>query len=196
MVDKDKKRRAEIITSLLAAYGQASDGERIAEYVKTFRNIPPELLEAVCEKLKIQSNFVPSIAEIVDGLRSLIGSANEKQRVKPWNEAQAEIAKGISRTWFRGCLGEIPPDHPDYGQACEPMWSTPEIKAAVDSYGMDNLALVLAKDMPVVWAQLRKAYESACASKQDKAVNAYILGARSEKLSEIVGGLSDKMMLE
>ena len=95
-------------------------------------------------------------------------------RVKTWAEAQKEIAAGMTRTWFKGCLGE-PVSKEDYGKPCAPMWTTPEIAAAVDSYGFDNLCRALESDMPIVWAQLRKAYEAATTRKAEKEINEPLL---------------------
>ena len=98
-------------------------------------------------------------------------------------------------TWFKGCLGEIPPTHEDYGKSCEPMWSTPEVKATVDSYGYDNLGRCLEADMPVVWAQLRKAYEQICKRKEETAVNKYVLKQGEDELKKLTSGLSKKMIV-
>lgn len=134
----DKERKVKIITKFFALYGQAGDGERIAAYVRIFNDIPAELLQMACDQQALRSKFLPSVAELVEGMRSLIGTVDDTRRVKPWNEAQREIQQGITRTWFHGCLGESVPDEL-YGKSCDPKWSTPEIKAAVDSYGFGNI---------------------------------------------------------
>ena len=190
----DKKRKVEIITRFFALYGQAGDGERIAAYVRMFNDIPAELLQMACDQQALRSKFLPSVAELVEGMRSLIGTIDETRRVKPWNEAQKEMQEGITRTWFHGCLGE-PVSDEDYGKPCEPKWSTPEVKAAVDSYGFDNIGKVLESDMPIVWAQLRKAYESACERKQELTVNTHVLGKDAQKLSEMVSKISGNMKM-
>lgn len=190
----DKKRKVEIITKFFALYGQAGDGERIAEYVRMFTDIPVELLQMACDQQALRSKFLPSVAELVEGMRSLIGSVDNKRRVKPWHEAQKEIQEGITRTWFHGCLGE-PVSDEDYGKPCEPKWSTAEIKEAVDSYGFCNLGKALESDMPIIWAQLRKAYESACARKQEIIINKNVLEKDAQKFSEMVGRISGNMKM-
>lgn len=190
----DKKRKVEIITKFFALYGQAGDGERIAEYVRMFTDIPVELLQMACDQQALRSKFLPSVAELVEGMRSLIGTVDDTRRVKPWNEAQREIQKGITMTWFHGCLGEPVPDEL-YGKSCDPKWSTPEVKAAVDSYGFCNLGKALESDMPIIWAQLRKAYESACARKQEIIVNKHVLEKDAQKFSEMVGRISGNMKM-
>lgn len=190
----DKKRKVEIITRFFALYGQAGDGERIAAYVRMFNGIPADFLQMACDQQALRSKFLPSVAELVEGMRSLIGSVDNRRRVKPWHEAQKEIQEGITRTWFHGCLGE-PVSDEDYGKPCEPKWSTAEIKEAVDSYGFCNLGKALESDMPIIWAQLRKAYESACVRKQEIIVNKHVLEKDAQKLSEMVGRISGNMKM-
>ena len=168
-------------------YGKENEEERIKAYAQKLQEIPLDVLKAVLNKLVLTSKFVPSIAEIIEAGYSLLEDV-KGEKTKTWQEAQTEISKGLSRTWFVGCLGEVPFDHPDFGKPCDPMWSTPEIKAAVDSYGLDNLNRVLEEDMPTVWAQLRRAYEQACQRKDEAMVNSYVLGDDA-KLQELVGGI-------
>lgn len=190
----DEKRKVDIITNFFALYGQAGDGERIAAYVRMFRDIPEEFLQMVCDQQALRSKFLPSVAELVEGMRSLIGTIDKTRRVKPWNEAQEEIRRGITRTWYHGCLGENVPAEL-YGKSCDPKWSTPEIKAAVDSYGFDNLGKVLESDMPIVWAQLRKAYEAACEGKQELTANRYALGKDANRFAAMVDTISRNMKM-
>ena len=190
----DEKRKVDIITNFFALYGQAGDGERIAAYVRMFRDIPEEFLQMACDQQALRSKFLPSVAELVEGMRSLIGTVDDTRRVKPWNEAQREIQKGITMTWFHGCLGEPVPDEL-YGKSCDPKWSTPEVKAAVDSYGFDNIGKVLESEMPIVWSQLRKAYESACERKQERTANRYALGKDAKRLAARVDTISRNMKM-
>lgn len=180
-----------IINLLFAAYPQASKNEETVNvYVSMLEDIPAPLLNKTIKKCICDQKFLPSVAEIREAAMSLMGTVDPSRKVKTWQDAQAEISKGLSRTWFVGCLGEVPFDHPDFGKPCDPMWSTPEIKAAVDSYGLDNLNRVLEEDMPTVWAQLRRAYEQACQRKDEAVVNSYVLDSDAKlkaKLQELVG---------
>ena len=182
------KRTVQSITTLFMAYGK-NEPERMAIYCKMLADVPADVLSATVEKAVIQNKFLPTIAELREAVKSLCGSVNASQRVKPWVEAQKEIQKGITRTWFHGCLGEDVPDEL-YGKTCDPKWSTPEIKAAVDSYGFDNLGKVLENDMPIVWAQLRNAYEQACNASKEKETNAFVLNGREQQFKELVGKVS------
>ena len=193
-MDKERIDKTKYIASLFAAFGQSGDGARIAIYYRMLKDVPLEALKLAIDKLILESKYLPTIAEIREALKALMEETNGT-RVKTWQEAQAEIAKGITRSWFHGCLGEDVPDDL-YGKPCEPKWSTPEIKAAVDSYGMDNIAMVNASDMPIVWSQLRKAYEQACQRKKEKEVNTYVLEKGGEKLQALTNSLSDKLLLK
>ena len=179
------KRQAQAITTLFLAFGKQNETDRMALYCKALSDVPGEVLQKVVEKSVNTCEYLPSIAMLRESLRSLIGSVDESKRVKPWVEVQKEIQQGLSKTWYVGCMGEVPFDDQRFGQPCEPMWSTPEVKAAVDSYGLDNLNKVLESDMPIVWSQLRKAYEQACATKKETETNTRVLAG--SELKQLVG---------
>ncbi len=181
-----KAQMVKIITLMFTCYGQGNEAERIAAYVQMLGDIPVELLDKVCRKAIQQCKYLPSIAELREAAQSLIGTLDDSQNVKNWAEAQKEILKGMSRTWYHGCMGEIPITDPRYGLPCEPIWSKPEIAAAVDAYGFENLQRVLASDMPMVWAQLRRLYEQACQRKDEVAVNELVLSGDAARLKQIV----------
>ena len=175
-----------IIDTLYAAYHkQDKQGKDV--YVAMLEDIPSELLRKTVKKIILEQTFLPSIAEIRAAAMSLLATVDPSRKVKTWQEAQQEILAGIGRTWYCGCLGEIPMDHPDFGKPCEPMWSTPEIKAAVDAYGFKNFQTVDAENMPTVWAQLRRLYEQACQSKAEDQTNRYVIGQDVDKLQQAVG---------
>ena len=172
----DRQKTAKIIASMFSCYGQAGDGVRIASYTNVLCDIPTDILSKVCRKLLCESKFVPSIAEILEASRSLMGTIDESTRTKTWDEAQKEIQKGIRMTWFHGCLGEDVPDEL-YGKSCEPKWSTDEIRQTVETYGFDNIGNSREDDMPIVWSQLRRIYETICRRKREESVNKFVLGA-------------------
>lgn len=186
MTNQERISRTKTITLMFTCYGQGSDAERIVAYVNMLSDIPLNILDKACQKAISQSKFLPSIAEIIEAGRGLV-EEQTGNRTKTWAEAQNEIRQGLTRTWFHGCLGEPVPDEL-YGKSCEPKWSTPEVKAAVDSYGYENIGKVLESDMPIVWAQIRKAYEQACNRKREAEMNGYLLGGGNEikSLSESI----------
>jgi hypothetical protein len=175
---------------LFMAYPQAAKNEDTMNvYATMLADVPVGLLNKTIKKCICEQKFLPSIAEIRQAAQSLMGAVDPSRRVKTWTEAQAEILRGISRTWYHGCLGEIPDDDPRFGQSCDPMWSTPEIKAAVDSFGFETLCQSPVDDMSTVLAQLRRLYEQACQRKEETAVNSYVLGDDAERLQQLVGGI-------
>lgn len=183
------KLKVKAITTLFMAYGKQNETERIALYCKLLEDIPAEVLQKIVEKTVNESDYLPSVARLREAGRSLMGSVDAAKRVKPWVEVQKEIQQGLSRTWYHGCMGEVPFDDPNFGKPCEPMWSTPEVKATVDSYGLDNMNKVLESDMPIVWSQLRKAYVQACETKKEKEVNTHVLaGTEFTALASKVSG--------
>ena len=147
---------------------------RIATYTKVLGDIPTDILSKACRKLLLESKFLPSIAEIVEASRSLMGTM-VGNKVLSWADAQKEIQQGINRTWFHGCLGEDVPDDL-YGKSCEPKWSTDEIKETIEAYGIDNIGKANESDMPIVWSQLRKIYETICERKKEENINKFVLG--------------------
>ena len=184
----DKTTNAKIIASMFACFGQGQDGVRIATYVNVLSDIPTDILSKVCRKMILECKFLPSVAEIVEASRSLMGTIDESYRVKPWGEVQKEIQSGIIRTWFHGCLGEdVPADL--YGKPCDPKWSNEDVRQTVEAYGFENIGKAKVDEMPIVWSQLRKIYESICNRKKEESVNRFVLGAGS-----LLGNTSIKMI--
>ena len=172
------KIRTQLTTSFLAVYGCAGDGNMIAAYVQVLQDIPVEILGRAYDKVMLECDKRPVPAIVYKAAKSLLEQHNGTNLL-PWAEVQKEIQQGITRTWYHGCLGEEVSDEL-YGKPCSPKWSRPEVKAVVDTYGFDNLGKCNESDMPIVWSQLRKAYESIVQGKQEKEVNAYVLGGGNE----------------
>ena len=156
----DKTTNAKIIASMFACYGQGQDGVRIAAYTHVLSGIPTEILSRVCKKMILESKFLPSVAEIVDASRSLIGTMDESSRTKPWAEAWAEIEKQMQECFV-------------YAQ---PQFSTKEIEKAVKMYGWHELCETPSKDMRIAKAQLRDMYHEVCERSREESVNNFVLG--------------------
>ena len=100
----DASTNAKIIASMFACYGQGQDGVRIATYTSVLTDIPTDILSKVCRKMILESKFLPSVAEIVEASRSLIGSMDESSRTKTWAEAWQEIEKAVKMYgWHELC---------------------------------------------------------------------------------------------
>ncbi len=169
----DKTTNAKIIASMFACYGQGNDGVRIATYVSVLSEIPTDILSKVCRKMILESKFLPSVAEIVEASKSLIGTMDESSRMKPWAEAWQEIEYQM-RTAF---VYE------------KPVFSTKEIEKAVKCYGWKDLCETPSKDFSIAKAQLRDMYHQICARSKEEMVNSYVLGK-----GNLLGGTTIKMI--
>lgn len=160
----DDVERTEIIGMLFGAYGQSNDGQRQAIYSKMLEDIPTPILRKAVKKIILENKFVPAISEIVEAAKSLVAEVDESKRVKPWHEAWAEIQTQMHDAFVYK----------------KPVFSTPEIEAAVNSFGWIALCTSLEKDMPIVRAQVRQFYENACKRKAEADMNGYVLGTKPE----------------
>lgn len=158
--NNEAEARIRIIATLFGAYGQAVDGQRPSIYVKMLKDIPVNVLERACQKIILENKFLPSIAEVVEASRSLVGTADDDSRIREWDEAWAEIERAMQAT--------------PWGQY--PTFSRPEIAQAVASFGWHDLQMTLAEDMPTVRAQVRRMYEDVCKRTKERGSNEYVLG--------------------
>lgn len=156
----DKEKRGQIVGMLFGAFGQANDAHRQAIYTKVLGDIPNEILSKAVKKLLLESKFLPSIAEIVEASRSLLGTADDANRVREWDEAWAEIEKAMYST---------PDGH-------TPVFSRPEIALTVQCIGWDTLRHCEAREFTNVRAQVRRMYEDVCRRTKEHGSNEYILG--------------------
>ena len=173
----DQKERARIVSVLFKTYGQ-NDKDRQAAYVTVLSEIPNEVLSKACKKLILEQKFFPAVSEVVDACKSLIGTVDDANRVKSWDEAWQEIQTAIQRTpWHK-----------------KPTFSRPEIKIAVNAFGWRELRCSLEAEMPKVRAQVRRFYEDACKRTAEQSLNKYVLGQNSDALlgfNETVKRLSE-----
>ena len=115
----DKTTNAKIIASMFACYGQGQDGVRIAAYTNMLSGIPTEILSRVCKKLILESKFLPTVADIVEASRSLIGTIDESSRTKPWAGKVPRVnGEGPTGEWGRSTFvgrtfpNKMPPQYP------------------------------------------------------------------------------------
>ena len=160
MIECDNVELVGVISSMFSAYGKSSDSARIAVYCKVFVDADIRLLKKAILKILAENKYVPTIADIMDAMKSLEGTLVESHRVKTWEEAWCEInSKMYSTQWGR-----------------LPDWSTPEIAAAVNAFGWQNLHSAMADDMPTIREQLRRFYDDACTRIATTAKNKAVLG--------------------
>lgn len=161
----DQKERARIVSILFKTYGQ-NDKDRLATYVTVLQDIPNEVLSKACKKLILEQKFFPAVSEIVAACKSLIGTVDDANRVKSWDEAWKEIQTAMQRTPWHS----------------KPMFSRPEIEIAINAFGWHELQCSLEADMPKVRAQVRRFYEDACERTAEQALNKFVLGQNSDAL--------------
>ena len=166
---------AKAISVLFGAYGKSDDLSRQLIYCRMCRDIPLDLLKKTVEKLILESRFLPTVAEIVEASKSLLGSMDDNKRIKGWEEAWAEIEKAMHTTaWGR-----------------TPKFSTPEIAKAVDIFGWYNIHTCSSKDFNVIRAQVRDIYKAVCARRIETNTNNYLLGSSPSLLGR---GSSGELM--
>ena len=155
----DKSKKAKAIAMLFGSFGQGGDAERMAIYVEMLQDIPADVLDKVCRKTILECKFLPSIAELLQSARNLIGDMTGNG-TPTWEEAWQQIEYEMQNTFVYG----------------EPQFSHPAIKQAVDSFGWQELCSVLTKDLPIVRAQLRDMYNNICADNRQKEINRHVVG--------------------
>ena len=149
-----------VMAMMFGAFGQGNDINRIKIYAQFLKSFPVGVVEKAVQKVILNCKFLPTIAELTEAIKELSGTANEDLRVKTWEEAWNEIQRKMQST--------------QWGKT--PEWSTPEIKAAGDAFGWNDLQTCLAEDMPTIRAQIRRFYEDACTRLSNQSQNKALLG--------------------
>ncbi len=174
----DKEKRGQIVGMLFGAFGQANDAHRQAIYTKVLGDIPNEILSKAVKKLLLESKFLPSIAEIVEAGRNLLGTADDANRVREWDEAWAEIEKAMYNT---------PDGH-------TPVFSRPEIAQAVASFGWEALRKCKASEFTNTRAQVRGMYADVCRRTKEHGHNEYVLGRNKTGLLQPAAKVEPKAL--
>lgn len=176
----NEEKIAVIIGRLFGAYGTATDVDRQLIYTETLSEFPADVVKVACDKLLLENKFLPSIAEVVAAIESLLGTADENQRIRTWDEAWGEIEREMKRT---------------AGNGYKPHFSRPEIERAAYNFGWNALCCSLAKDMPTVRAQVRRMYEDACKGCKEQSHNKYLLEKKGNGCIGYIDKLHDGGLL-
>ena len=163
----DKVKRAKVIATLFTAYGQGSDAERMAIYAEMLKDIPTELLDAVCNKAARECKYLPSIAELLEATQSLVAEATGTNEL-PFAEVWEEILSEINRTYVWD----------------KPQFSRKEIEQLVRSFGWNELKMMETREIPVIRSQLNKMYDGICKRSREQRMNQYILGQAALLIGE------------
>ncbi len=152
-------KKTQILATMFTAYDKAGNEKQLAAYAMVLQDIPDQLLMKACHKLMLENKFLPAISEIVQACRSLVGETDESKRERTWAEAWKEIMNQVRKcgTWER------------------PVFSTPEIEAAAKAFGWSDLCQLQKTELETASAQCRRFYEDECKSKNERAVNQFVL---------------------
>lgn len=159
MVSSDESR-LKIITTLFAYYGQAGDGDRIALYCTALNFMSVNLLNKASKRLILTSRFVPTVAEIVDAAKSIVGSLDGNKRALDFDEAWKEIIREAHRA----------------GIYQKPQFSRPEIKETAMTFGWRELCMMPEDDISIARAQMKKIYEAVISRSATRKINLFITG--------------------
>ena len=154
-----EKKHVEEITKLFAAFGQSSEGKRIAVYCQYLEDVPADVLAKVCKKAILECKYLPSIAELVQAAQNVVAEVTGTNEL-PFSEVWEEILSEIDRTYVWD----------------KPQFSRKEIEQLVRSFGWQELKMMETKEIPVIRSQLNKMYDGICKRNREKHMNQYILG--------------------
>lgn len=159
MKSNDIEKKGKAVAKMFAVFGQSSDGERMALYVDLLKDIPADILEAACRKASMESQYLPTVAELIKSAKDLVAEVNGTKAV-PFAEAWEEILKVLRESYVWD----------------EPQFSHTEIQQLVKSFGWEELRMMETKDVPIIRSQLKGMYEAICQRNEEKAMNGYLLG--------------------
>lgn len=154
----DVSKKAKQITSMFAAYGQASDLRRIAVYKALLKDVPTDLLGVGIRRLMVTSKFLPTVAEIMEACKSITETVQGDKEVT-WVEAWEEIERGIKKC----------------GMYEMPKWSSPELKQLIGAVGWRNICCAGSGELTAMRGQMRRMWETLHKRQEDEKLNNYLL---------------------
>ena len=155
----EMERKGKSVAKMFTVFGQGSDGERMALYVDLLKDIPADVLEVACKKASMESQYLPTVAELIKSAKDLLAEINGTKPV-PFPDAWEEILKVLRETY----VWDVP------------RFSRPEIQQVVNAFGWEELRVMETKDIPIIRSQLKGMYETICKSNEEKEMNGYLLG--------------------
>ena len=177
------RRLPQAVSVLFGAYGKADDTDRQKIYCRLLVDVSPELLAAGVERAISTRTFLPSVKELLDDCLSVASRVDPALEVKSWPEAWREIERAVRETYW--------------GRT--PKFSTPEIEAAVKSYGWRNIYMSEEREWQIIHAQLRDIYRTICERGRDRrldgrlAAKYSLTGMAAGEIGEAVRCLAAKM---
>lgn len=188
----DAARKAAAMTYLYGAYDKPASGVRYSIYCNGVVDVPVAVLERTVRKLAMTEDYLPSLAK-------LLRTARQEQRhmlgipePKSFEAARDEIIRGLNKTWYVGCMGEVPRSDPNWGRPCKPVWSSPAVEALYKQFY--SMLRVAEENDTALFAQMRRAYEQILAREDEQRLNKVIdalSGDNGAGMMRLVGGVKD-----
>ena len=142
-------------------------------YARALAPFPVEAVKMAMEQLAYTSKFWPTIAEIVETIRTLQAAARG-EHIPDASEAWAEIEMAVKKYFVYG----------------KPKFSTPEIEMAAKRYGWDDLCSLPADQAGIARAQIMRIYTEIIRQKAERNLIEYSLnGATPEQKLKIAGSV-------
>lgn len=139
-----KEQAIALLTPLFVAFNE-KNSERLGVYAEILKDKPTALLKQSVITCISKCKFMPSVAEILETMRSLTNTEQgENNPDKDWAEAKAIIMRELNR-----CAGAV-------GRT--PNFETQAIELAVRSYGWQELCELRTDNFNTAMAQLRDIY--------------------------------------
>lgn len=155
----ETERKGKAVARMFTVFGQGSDGGRMALYVDLLKDVPADVLEIACKKASMESQYLPTVAELIKSAKDIVAEVNGTKAV-PFPEAWEEILKVLGETY----VWDVP------------QFSHTEIQQLVNAFGWEELRMMETKDIPIIRSQLKAMYEAICQRNEEKTMNGYLLG--------------------
>lgn len=154
----NNERKSVALAFLFGVFGKSDEKIRMGMYAKVLAAVPADCLEEAVETLVRTEEYLPAVAKVLATAREILRRRLGEPELPTFDEAYSEICDGINRSWYVGCMGEVPRTDPDYGKPCSPHWSCPLVATL---YSQFSGALRWSREGDTTLrAQMRQMYES------------------------------------
>lgn len=146
-----KEQTLKALSLLQLAYANALDKDRLRLYIELLQDIEPNLLASAVRYCINHNKFLPTVAEI----REVVEKAVELESGTVVSAAAAEAWKEVNRA-----IKSV-------GMYGSPVFSTVEIQKTVERLDWQDLCTTATKDINIVRAQFRNAYNEEISQKKE-----------------------------
>lgn len=172
MDSEERRLAAQILSAGLKGFPHSkADSETIAFYVMSLDDLTPGEIRAAMTKLCRTAKFFPTIAEIVEAVESLRGTAQGTAGVLEAGEAWEEAMRNVRQN-----------------HAYKPwVFSTPEVEQAVKQFGKMELIQLEESGVNTARAQFMRIYEGCVRRSKERKQNEDVLAKLGVKVKAIDG---------